>query len=334
MLSFDLPQTVPVPAQLSPAFADELPPVDPAFEDIAQRLSTVKSAIENVPLATWNKKRNRSKKKFSAISRSYHKMEELSGHFRFDIAGTIIALAEAPGGFLQYMVQQGHETANFYVMTLINDQDDEVPQLHPAMARLRHVTVLRGVTQDGDITNVLNLDDLIRTVPRPVQMLTADGGYNERDFNKKEQHHLRLIMAEFAVAIAVRAHQVVLKVFDVHTLPMCQLIHIACALYQNKTLCKPPGSRATNSEKYLVLSHFSTSVDPEPFVSLFRQVLANKRHVQSLFDDPIAQDLRRALFVMAETVLASQTESILDILETIRVENNNTTPAGLNSGSR
>lgn len=319
MLSIKLPR-VAAPTQLFPRFADQLPQVHEAFESVAQRMLMVKSDIENVPLAVWNKKRNRSKKKLTAISRSFHKMEELVDHFGLQVKGQVLALAEAPGGFMQCLLQNQAPGTTFHVMSLISPHDEDVPKLHPAIARQENVTVHFGKTGDGDITRFSNIESLIAELSGPVDLVTADGGYNERDFNKKEQHHLRLIFAEFCTAIAVRASQVVIKLFDIHTLPTIQLATLACALYDNVYICKPPGSRPTNSEKYLVMSGFSEVSVGEKVFELFKIILSNYQHVHSLFLDEVPDTLMSVLHHLAETVLESQTKSIQDILSNINVD--------------
>ena len=317
MLSLRLPRVTAAPKQLYARFENYLPPVHAEFESVAQRMSLVKTSIERVPLALWNKKRNRSKKKYTAISRSFHKMEELIQYYRLDIQGQIVSLAEAPGGFLQCMAEHQKPGATFHVMSLVADHDVDVPKLHPSIVK-SNVTVHTGALGNGDITQMENIDSLLKVVKSPVHLLTADGGYNERDFNKKEQHHLRLIFSEFYTAVALRASQVVIKLFDIHTLPTIQMITLACVLYNHVSICKPPGSRPTNSEKYLVLSEFLglTNVT-ESVLSLFKTVLAAPGHVQSLFDDEVPADIMNLLHRLSETALQSQTESIQEILQSI-----------------
>ena len=321
MLSLRLPRVTAAPTQLYARFADHLPPVHAAFESVAQRMSLVKTSIERVPLALWNKKRNRSKKKYTAISRSFHKMEELIQYYRLDIQGQIVSLAEAPGGFLQCMAEHQKPGATFHVMSLVADHDVDVPKLHPSIVK-SNVTVHTGALGNGDITQMENIDSLLKVVKSPVHLLTADGGYNERDFNKKEQHHLRLIFSEFYTAVALRSDQVVIKLFDIHTLPTMQLITLACVLYDHVSICKPPGSRPTNSEKYLVLSRFSDSSMTGQVQNLFKSVLATQKHVQSLFDDEVPAEIMNLLHRLSETVLRSQSESIQEILDSIFVTSN------------
>jgi 23S rRNA U2552 (ribose-2'-O)-methylase RlmE/FtsJ len=232
------------------------------------------------------------------INRAFFKFWETNERYGLVTSETktILALAEAPGGFIQAINTFTKKQASTQVgeqKTVIQDFEGNYfrvvskkknkPRLvYPTVYTIslnrnhskyskynlpsynqhvleKNVLTYKGVDDSGDICNLETCDKLQAIINKKVDLITADGGFDEGDdFNNKEKLHYNLIMYEIYYCLRMQAigGTCMIKFFDMFTEPTMQMVYILCKYYTSVYIYKPLTSRPTNSEKYLVCKGF------------------------------------------------------------------------------
>lgn len=219
-------------------------------------LKAKKEEISKLNYRDWlsNRKRLLGPQEFQGkrVSRAYYKLGEILSDI--DITGItdVLCLCEAPGGFAQYLLEKTN--SKVFLFSLVS-RDPSVPTFNPIIKNNARVAVLSNSTNKGDITNMNNIRGF---ASKKVDLVTADGGIADKNFELKEQAHLHLIYCEVLSACYALKNDgtLILKIFDTFTEKMHDIVCIVSYLFDVQVV-KPPSSRATNSEKYLVCTHFS-----------------------------------------------------------------------------
>jgi hypothetical protein len=119
-------------------------------------------------------------------------------------------------------------------------------------------------------------------------LVTADGGFDfSEDYCSQEQQATPLILAEFITALYCLSPggSLILKVFDVVTLPMIQLLWVCSKCFIDFKLVKPKTSRVCNSEKYIVAKGFKgMNHNIQKFITKNEEKLITKSSILTLFE--------------------------------------------------
>lgn len=238
------------------------------------------------------------------INRAFFKFWETNEQYNLVTSNTksILALAEAPGGFIQainfYMkkhsiklnIQQTepsiHQDNNdgFQVVKKKSKSKPVYPPIYTISLNKNHeryrkynlptyntqtltsnVHTYNGVDDSGDLCNLETAAELEKLMQTKVDLITADGGFDEGDdFNNKEQLHYNLITYEIYYCLRFQKEGGVcmIKFFDMFTDVTMQLVYILAKYYTQVYIYKPLTSRPTNSEKYLVCKGFK-GIEPD-----------------------------------------------------------------------
>ena len=234
----------------------------------------------------------------SVVSRAYFKLWEILSKIDGLLPDEPIiytALAEAPGGFVQSVLQfrmkqlgrRLHDT--IYSITLNTGNGLEMKW---AALWRRQFKINYGDPSfnDGDLLNPYNIIAFVHRVnlnrclattrTKPTQELinillqnrrsaftTADGGtcVPIGIENYQEQMHFPLFFNEILTALMVQKNggSFILKIYDMFTLPTIQIIAILTQLYDTVYITKPLTSRPANSERYIVCKGFKGDKAPE-----------------------------------------------------------------------
>jgi 23S rRNA U2552 (ribose-2'-O)-methylase RlmE/FtsJ len=209
--------------------------------------------------------------KLKPLSRSFYKLIEIFNIFNIDFTSDAITsfhLAEGPGGFVEALItyRENNNTINskdiYYGMTLINDNDENIPGWKKSkyfLNKHQNVKIITGKDKTGNLLNVDNLWYCYDNYKNSIDLITGDGGFDfSTNFNQQEHQSVNLIFAQIVYAIAMqkRGGMFVLKIFDIFTQITVELLYILSSLYEKCYIVKPHASRCANAEKYIVCRNF------------------------------------------------------------------------------
>lgn len=210
--------------------------------------------------------------KLKPLSRSFYKLIEILNIFNIEFPNKEINsfhLAEGPGGFIEALIN--YREANnknvylndkYYGMTLINDNDENIPGWKKSkffLSKYPNIKIITGSDKTGNLLNVKNLWYCYDNFKNSIDFITADGGFDfSTDFNQQEHLSIKLIFAQIAYAIAMqkKGGMFILKVFDIFTQVTIDLLYILSSVYKKCYIVKPYTSRYANAEKYIVCRNF------------------------------------------------------------------------------
>jgi len=209
--------------------------------------------------------------KLKPLSRSFYKLIEILNIFNIDFGSDPIKsfqLAEGPGGFVEALItyRENDNTKNskdiYYGMTLINDNDENIPGWKKSKHFLNkhpNIKIITGKDKTGNLLNVDNLWYCYNNFKNSIDFITGDGGFDfSINFNEQERLSVNLIFAQIVYAIAMqkKGGKFIIKIFDIFTQITIDLLYILSSLYEKCYIVKPHTSRSANAEKYIVCKNF------------------------------------------------------------------------------
>ena len=196
------------------------------------------------------------------ISRSYFKLTEIiNKHNLFNLKDKIkcFSMAEAPGGFIESLLDNKDKINKIYGITLLSE-DSRVPFWNRKIKNNKLIELIYGSNNNGDLIDINNLLSLVKYFRNnKIHLITADGGFDcTNDYNNQEKYSLPLIYGEIFLALNVQSKNGVFicKIFDLFLKETIKLIYILILSYDKVYIHKPSISRISNSEKYLVCIGF------------------------------------------------------------------------------
>lgn len=201
----------------------------------------------------YTNNRLKSVTNYYPISRSYFKLCEIlhDCHISF-IQSNILCMAEAPGGFLDY-IGKHVKYNNCYANTLVSDSSS-VPGWNYNRLKQYPIEFTNNRLNDGNLLKLSVHTNLFQTC-KQCSLITADGGVDfSNNFNQQEIDSYELIYSEIKVALSLQKKNgtFILKLFDILHKQTLNLIYLLSLCYETIIFIKPKTSRQTNSEKYIV----------------------------------------------------------------------------------
>lgn len=236
------------------------------------------------------------------LSRSYYKMIEIIQDYKiieylnneFNSINNISLLAEAPGGFLESLNDTLGDKVNYYAISLIKNDNNNVPNWNYAMKKYNkknNINFLLGKDNTGNIYNLCNIFNFINIIGRnSCELITADGGLDfSNDYLNQEQLFYRLFLCEITLALSLQkvGGVFICKIFDFNTIISIKLIYLLNLVYDEVLITKPTISRDANSEKYLVCKNFKEKLNFRLLKILYKTILNweyNNLNVVDIFD--------------------------------------------------
>jgi 23S rRNA U2552 (ribose-2'-O)-methylase RlmE/FtsJ len=218
----------------------------------------------------WNWKG--SVAKINPVSRAFFKMIEIAEYFRVRFSKPIqsLHLAEGPGGFIQawaWIRRFQGLTDTMYGNTLKkHPMEDPWNRLTSSTFLDPEVHFLKGKDEQGDLFQKETRDEIYETCRGRCMLITGDGGFDfSDDFIHQEMTAIPLIVAQIVSGLPclLPGGVFVLKVFDVGTLPMIQILYFLRDCFETFQVIKPKMSRVGNSEKYILGIGLKSSFSPE-----------------------------------------------------------------------
>ena len=210
--------------------------------------------------------------KLKPLSRSFYKLIEIFNIFNMEFPDKPMSsfhLAEGPGGFIEALTSYRennyktyHKSDTYYGMTLINDNDENIPgwnKSHVFLSKYPNVKIISGIDNTGNLLNVNNLWYCYSNYKNSIDFITGDGGFDfSVNFNQQEHLSTKLIFAQivYAIALQKKGGTFILKIFDIFTQVTIDLLYILSSLYEKCYIIKPYTSRFANAEKYIVCKYF------------------------------------------------------------------------------
>lgn len=235
------------------------------------------------------------------LSRSFYKMIEISNMMNIvdDLSSKASCktfhLAEGPGGFIEAIVKlRNNPNDIYYGMTLINEQDHNVPGWNKSKHFLeenKNVIIENGKNGKGDLMDAENFLDCFLKYQNSMDLITADGGFDfSYDFNNQESECAKLILCQICFAIAMQkvGGTFLIKFFDTFTRISIEMLYLLSTLYEDVYFIKPNTSRYANSEKYIVCKKYRHNTNLNDFVyklyNMMKEMTLNSSNISSIMD--------------------------------------------------
>jgi len=213
--------------------------------------------------------------KKQVISRAYFKLYEMVYFEPIMIEETLdcFFICEAPGGFIECISdirRKKNLKMNYKSISVLDNSIKYDKYLDSD--NLMHGDITRINIIDSTISNVLS------KFPNKLNFITADGGFDVKNFNSQEILSSKLILCEIYLALSTQKQggMFIIKMFDMFTHNSIIYYFILCTFYQYVKIIKPKTSRNSNSERYLMCYEFKgINVNNSFILSDIRNTISN-----------------------------------------------------------
>lgn len=268
-------------------------------------------------------------------SRAYFKLWEILNQFPNlvpDKKMNVASFCEAPGGFVKAIIdfRKKHfgnvwEKDKYLVMTLVGK--NEITFSRELLKSYGKMIELNPGGCDCDITNYKTIETCEKVFKRKrADLVSADGGIRTSgiDFDQ-EREMMMLKFGEIIGALTVQeiGGTFILKVFDIFTEPMAQMVYLVAMYYEHVKIYKPQMSRPASSEKYLIATGFR-GIDERDLVKLQGVLKRKLKFFGNLlgkngYNEDQYSIFMNALRVYNYRMLDLQCKKITEIVEIIRL---------------
>lgn len=224
------------------------------IDDIVDKWDIVKKIIYEHEYVYTNSNSNANVAKKKPISRSYFKLAEMMCKYNIKISKRVVCLAEAPGGFIQWLNDKDKKVL-IYGISLKSD-NKSVPKWNNILMNKENINFIYGIKENGDMYDLENIISFIKKIKRnSIELITGDGGIDSSDdYNLQEVNSLHIIYSEILIALLLQCvgGTFICKFFDILDIKTIKLIYLLYIEYEEVYIYKPDMSRITNSEKYII----------------------------------------------------------------------------------
>jgi 23S rRNA U2552 (ribose-2'-O)-methylase RlmE/FtsJ len=203
-------------------------------------------------------------------SRAYYKLVEMVRLCAVRAPATALCLCEAPGGFVQAIVEEAFDPKCPPRWTATTMLGPRTPRFAQNVGALPNGSVL--IPGNGDLLLPATRAALVDARPLAgYDLITADGAVdNDARHEDLELLSARLLSCELECALACQARGGTLVVkFFAGRLPVTRrLLGAACRAYGESYVVKPASSRLVNDERYLLCKDFDPQRAPTGPIAL------------------------------------------------------------------
>jgi 23S rRNA U2552 (ribose-2'-O)-methylase RlmE/FtsJ len=193
--------------------------------------------------------------KKQVISRAYFKLYEIIYNEPIIYANSLncFFICEAPGGFIE-CVSDIRRKKNLLLNFVSVSKYDNLIKYDRYLEESKLIY--------ADITNPVEIHETINNVlkrfPNKLDFITADGGFDVKNFNAQEIITSKLLLCEIYTAVCTQkiGGMFVIKFFDMFCHNTIIYYLLLCTFYKYVKIIKPKTSRNCNSERYLVCYNF------------------------------------------------------------------------------
>ena len=214
-------------------------------------------------------------KRVFKINRAYHKLKEILHEFNFNNIRDALCLCEAPGGFVQALKLHNKNT-KWTAVSLPNSI-----KFSSIIEREYHGRII----YKDIINDQLTFDDKF-------DFITADGGFDtSSQYIQQEDMSSKLILSEIELAYKYlkEGGHFIIKMFDIYNSESQDSIVKLYKNFKSVNICKPPCSKPSNSEKYIVCKYYvpngidRTKKEIDQVISLIHDVISYSSMIQEQF---------------------------------------------------
>ena len=227
----------------------------------------IRSIISNYEFVGCKTEQFDKLKNINPVSRAYFKLWEIlktnEKTFGFDKKDKmrISCLAEAPGGFIQCLIDYRKENKDNITGISLKDGEDNKIDWVVSNPNIKLLFGDQKKGHDGNLYNPVILKYYCNYYKKNgADLVTADGGINLQhdEENYKGLYHIQLFLAEVYVALKIlnEGGVFILKIYEMCFKPMMDILKILDENFESVDICKPKLSREMNSEKYVVCSGY------------------------------------------------------------------------------
>ncbi len=277
--------------------------------------------------------------KLRPVSRSYYKMIEITNYLSIlstyeEASISTFHLAEGPGGFIEaiaYLREKNPHNSrdSYYGMTLINDDDNNVPGWKKKyFDKNSAIHLIKGASGNGDLLNPDNLQYCYENFNNTMDIITGDGGFDYSiDFNKQELSSVKLILAQifFAIIMQKKGGSFIIKFFDIFYKPTCDMIYLLSCFYEKIYIMKPNTSRFANSEKYIICKNYKNPTPKKELLNKFKLIISNIRncsYITQVLNFKLPNIFIQKIEEINSILGQQQLECILHTLQLLEGQNN------------
>lgn len=249
-------------------------------KDLYKEINDLKNQIDNIEHDKWrlirtimtdyefvgnNKFHNiKQLKERKTISRAYYKLWEILSHYEsdFKLKSTnspmkFAGLAEAPGGFIQCLVDYRQNKEDQLTGISLKDSEDNKIDWLVENNNVKLIYGDESKKHDGNLYN----PEIIKAYcnhykKQRADFVTADGGFllNTTEENHKGQHHNNLFLCETYIAMNILKNggHFVIKIYDICNKMMIDILTILNSVFKKVHVMKPVTSREMNNENYII----------------------------------------------------------------------------------
>lgn len=301
----------------------------------------LKTEIDNIPFDKWKIIRSISSnyemignnrihsdnkiKSINIISRAYFKLWEILNiyenrtNFNKKEKLNIACLAEAPGGFIQCIINYRKEKIKNDKITAISikNKDKDNNNIKWNIVDENNLKIIYGDSKknhDGNLYNPEIIDYFINAHKYKLDFITADGGlllHNIQE-NYKSHFHINLFLSELYIATKLLKYNgfFIIKIYEISSKLMLDFILLLNYIFYNIKIIKPKTSREMNNEKYVFCYFLRPNIDY--IVNNIYKILVKLWNNKTLL-----------LINILDDIIYENNSKIIDILKQIELKNLN-----------
>jgi 23S rRNA U2552 (ribose-2'-O)-methylase RlmE/FtsJ len=183
----------------------------------------------------------------------------------------------------------------------------------------------------GDMTCIKTVEETIFKVltkfENGVDFITADGGFDIKNYNGQEIVTSKLILCEIYTALKTQADNgtFVIKFFDMFTHNSIIYYLILCSFYKYVKIIKPKTSRNCNSERYLICTGMQQwNVHHLNLVYNIKTIILNFKNCNNFVVYPdfiVSQDIKNKIKSFNNLIVYEQIKIINDSMKMVQNKN-------------
>ena len=264
--------------------------------------------------------------KKNVISRAYFKLYEIlyDDPVMYREHCNSLFICEAPGGFIECVTdirRKKNLRTNYY----------SISKYDVSIKYDRYLEENNLVY--GDITDMTTINktimDVLTKFEHGLHLITADGGFDVKNYNSQEIVTSKLLLCEIYIALKTQREggTFVIKFFDMFTHNTIMYYLILCSFYESVRIIKPKTSRNCNSERYLVCTNFHNNtiwgVPHEDLVEKIKYTIIHyKIGTTVLFPDIIVHEqIKTKLKTFNNLIVHEQIKTINESIKMVHGKN-------------